>query len=106
MTAKGVFDKVKRYRSYFGTEGGVTVSGGEPLMQSEFVAEVLDGLCGRLHRAVETSGFSAEKAFERVISKCDFVYMDLKLFNCEAHRKFCGVSNERILKNAKLLVNF
>lgn len=84
--------------------GGVTFSGGEPLMQSEFVAEVLDGLCGRLHRAVETSGFSAEKAFERVISKCDFVYMDLKLFNCEAHRKFCGVSNERILKNAKLLM--
>ncbi|MBR6607531.1 MAG: 4Fe-4S cluster-binding domain-containing protein, partial [Oscillospiraceae bacterium] len=33
MTAKEVFDKVKRYRSYFGTEGGVTVSGGEPLMQ-------------------------------------------------------------------------
>ena len=83
--------------------GGVTFSGGEPLMQSEFVAEVLDGLCGKLHRAVETSGFADSEIFEKIISKSDFVYMDLKLFDGIAHKKYCGVGKEKILRNAEIL---
>lgn len=84
--------------------GGVTFSGGEPLMQSDFVAEALDGLEGKIHRAIETSGYADATVFDRVVSKCDFVYMDLKLFDSEKHREFCGVSNERILANAKRLM--
>lgn len=84
--------------------GGVTFSGGEPLMQSEFVADVLDRLDGKLHRAIETSGYADRSVFENVVSKCDFVYMDLKLFDSEKHREYCGVGNERILANAKRLM--
>lgn len=83
--------------------GGVTFSGGEPLFQHEFVFEVLSLLDGRLHRAIETSGYADEAVFEKIISKCDFVYMDIKLFDSEMHKKFCGVGNEKILRNAEIL---
>lgn len=83
--------------------GGVTFSGGEPLLQHEFVGEVLEKLGGRLHRAIETSGYAERDIFEKIISKCDFVYMDLKLFDSGEHRKYCGVGNEKILKNAEIL---
>ena len=85
--------------------GGVTFSGGEPLLQHEFVTDVLEKLEGRLHRAIETSGYAEKEVFERVISNCDFVYMDLKLFDNEAHKTYCGVGNEKILKNAEALKN-
>ena len=84
--------------------GGITFSGGEPLLQHEFVGEVLDTVGGKLHKAIETSGFADGAVFESIISKCDFVYMDLKLFDCEEHKKYCGVSNEKILKNAEFLM--
>ena len=83
--------------------GGVTFSGGEPLMQNGFVVEVLKKLDGRLHRAIETSGYADSGVFEKVVSNCDFVYMDIKIFDNEKHKKFCGVSNEKILKNAEIL---
>ena len=83
--------------------GGVTFSGGEPLLQHEFVGEVLSLLGGKLHRAIETSGYADGAVFEKITSNCDFVYMDLKLFDREKHKKYCGVSNEKILKNAEIL---
>lgn len=83
--------------------GGITFSGGEPLLQHGFVGEVLSMLEGRLHRAVETSGYADGEIFERIISRCDFVYMDLKLLDGEKHKKLCGVGNEKILKNAEML---
>lgn len=83
--------------------GGVTFSGGEPLLQHGFVGEVLSMLEGRLHRAVETSGYADGEIFERIVSRCDFVYMDLKLLDGEKHKKLCGVDNEKILKNAEML---
>ena len=85
--------------------GGVTFSGGEPLLQHEVVGEVLDLLDGKLHRAIETSGYADRAVFEKIISKCEFVYMDLKLFDSEEHKKYCGVGNEKILKNAERLKN-
>lgn len=83
--------------------GGVTFSGGEPLLQYEFVAEVLALLEGKVHRAIETSGYAEGAVFEKVISRCDFVYMDLKLFDGDEHKKYCGVGNGKILKNAAVL---
>lgn len=83
--------------------GGVTFSGGEPLLQHEFVSEVLSLLDGKIHRAIETSGFADGAVFEEIISKCDFVYMDLKLFDSKLHKKFCGIGNQKILENAQRL---
>ena len=91
--------------------GGVTFSGGEPLMQGSFVLEVVDELArlceergsDRIHCAIETSGYADPEIFRRVIGAMDFVYMDLKLADEELHRKYTGVSNRLILNNLEIL---
>lgn len=83
--------------------GGVTFSGGEPLMQSGFLIEVLDALPG-VHCAVETSGYAPQDVFLSVLERLDYVLMDIKLMDNEKHRRYTGVSNERILANARALI--
>jgi len=88
---------------YRETGGGITLSGGEPLLQAAFAAELLTCLKGKVHLALETSGFASAEDFRKVTSLCDFVFQDLKIFNAEEHRKHTGVSNNKILANAKWL---
>jgi len=83
-------------------EGGVTFSGGEPLMQAEFVSAVIEQL-ENLHVVLDTSGHAQEIDFRRVADKCDLVYYDLKLIDREAHLQHTGVDNTRILSNLKVL---
>ena len=85
------------------TGGGITLSGGEPLMQADFCKALLSILRPHIHCAIETSGYAPLATFEAVVSKCDFVYMDLKLANREAHLEYTGVPNDNILRNAALL---
>ena len=84
--------------------GGITLSGGEPLLQADFCVSLLQELKGKLHTTIETSGYASEKDFWRVISLCDFVIMDLKLMDDAEHKKYTGVSNAQILANAKQLM--
>ncbi len=84
--------------------GGVTISGGEPLMQSEFVCELCDKLIG-IHKAIQTSGFASEETYKKVIDKFDYVLQDIKLADDEEHIKYTGVSNKLILKNIEYLKN-
>ena len=84
--------------------GGITLSGGEPLLQADFCVALLQELKGKLHTTIETSGYASEKDFMRVISLCDFVIMDLKLMDDAEHKKYTGVSNTQILANAKRLM--
>ena len=79
--------------------GGVTFSGGEPLAQSEFLFACLDLLKGKLHTAVQTSGYCSGAVFDKALSLADYFLYDLKLADCELHRQFTGVSNEPILDN-------
>ena len=66
--------KLTEREAFFQTfGGGVTFSGGEPLLQAQFCTELLSVLQGRVHRTIETSGFSDADTFSRVISLCDFV---------------------------------
>ena len=81
--------------------GGVTLSGGEPLLQHEFAVELLRLL--PVHKAIETSGYATEQVFARVIAEVDFVMMDLKLIDPALHRRYCGVDNAPILRNFELL---
>lgn len=83
-------------------EGGITFSGGEPLLQAEFVAEVIDLLPG-VHILLDTSGFGDEKDFRRLVERCDLVYFDLKLIDEAAHRRYTNRSNDVILENLKIL---
>ena len=84
--------------------GGVTFSGGEPLMHSAFLIEILDE-CGkkRLHRTVDTSGFADTKTLLEVAKRTDLFLYDLKLIDSEKHKKWTGVGNQLILKNLKIL---
>jgi len=81
--------------------GGVTLSGGEPLLQHEFAAELLRLL--PVHKAIETSGFASGEVFRRIIGLVDYVMMDLKLIDPELHRRYCGADNAPILKNFEIL---
>lgn len=94
---------LQRADIYAAFGGGVTLSGGEPLLQGEFVHALLCSLRGKIHRALETSGYATAEVFDRVTGECDFVYMDLKLADDGQHRKYTGVSNEKILANARAL---
>lgn len=84
--------------------GGVTFSGGEPLMQAPFVAGVIDRL-ESLHVTLDTSGYGAEEDFRLVAGKCDLVLFDLKLMDAEAHRRWTGVDNQPILRNLAALAS-
>lgn len=82
--------------------GGVTFSGGEPLMQHEFLTEVLT-LLPNVHKAIETSAYADADVFAAVVSQLDYVIMDIKCVSSEVHRKYTGVSNEKILSNYRRL---
>lgn len=99
--------KLIRILFFFETSnGGVTISGGEPLYQPEFTSEILR-LCKEngIHTAIETSGFAQEKALTAVLSFCDLVLFDIKETNEENHKKFTGVSLTPILKNLHMVNN-
>ena len=102
MDADTLAKKLRRNADMYAGGGGVTFSGGEPLLQAEFMLAVMDRLEG-ISCAIETSGYAAEETFRKVIGRMDFVYMDLKLADDALHRKYTGVSNERILKNLEIL---
>lgn len=82
--------------------GGVTVTGGEPAMQAEFVSELFKRLSS-VHRAIETSGFCTGERFMTVIENADYIMMDIKLADPELHKIYCGADNSPILANFKRL---
>lgn len=85
---------------YDQSNGGVTFSGGEPLMQPEFLLELLEA-CGDLdlHRTVDTTGYADAALLQKVARQTDLFLYDLKLMDAEKHRLYTGVSNEQILAN-------
>ena len=88
---------VERQKRIVGNGGGITFSGGEPLLQGNRLLHFLT-LCDT-HKAVETCGFASEDVFCRVLEKTDYVMLDIKLADSEVHKKYTGVGNELILKN-------
>lgn len=83
-------------------EGGVTLSGGEPLMQTDFAVELLSLLPG-VHKAVETCGFSDAATFQRLAGAVDYVMLDIKLADEQAHIRHTLQSNGPILENLRWL---
>ena len=80
--------------------GGVTFSGGEPLMQPDFLIECLKECKNRnIHSVVDTSGYSSLEIIHKVAEHADLFLYDLKLMNDEDHQKYTGVSNQNILRN-------
>jgi pyruvate formate lyase activating enzyme len=95
---------VKDQVFYDTSGGGVTFSGGEPMQQLDFLTEALPS-CRKvgLHVALDTCGAAPWESFERILPSVNLVLYDLKIMDEARHKAATGVSNDRILKNARQL---
>jgi len=105
MTVAEVLAEVLKDRIFHEESGGgVTISGGEPLLQLQFLRTLLPALRGQgIHVALDTSGFGHTRHLLEVARLCDLVLYDLKAFDEQRHRELTGVSNQNILENLKAL---
>jgi pyruvate formate lyase activating enzyme len=101
--AEALAARILRLKPILENGGGVTFSGGEILLQPDFLCELLDRTA-ELHRAVETCGHGREEDFARMLRRVELVYMDLKVMDPVAHKHYTGVDNALILKNARTLM--
>jgi len=83
-------------------DGGLTFSGGEPILQADFVVEVID-LLDDVHVLLDTSGYGQEGDFHRLVDRSDLVFFDLKLIDSIAHQHYTGCDNDLILSNLHLM---
>lgn len=100
-----IMEKIEKdYIIYRNSEGGVTVGGGEPTMQAEFVSELFKACHSiHIHTAIETCGYGSWSRLKGVFEHVDQVFFDLKHMNNQEHRKLTGVDNALILQNAENL---
>ncbi|MBO5726123.1 MAG: glycyl-radical enzyme activating protein [Clostridia bacterium] len=100
---KQLAEKLLKYKDFLNSVGGgITFSGGEPLLQAEFVLQTLKHIKG-IHIALQTSGYCESDVFKEVLKKVDYVLYDIKLADTDEHLKYTGVDNHLILENYKIL---
>ena len=105
MTADEVVEEACKDEPFFKYGGGVTLSGGEPLMQHEFAIEILKGLKDRnVTTTIETASNIQTRIYQEAMKYIDYVYADLKIFDSELHRKYTGVDNNLIKQNLDWLL--
>lgn len=106
-----IITKALKYKGYWGDKGGITVTGGEPLLQIDFVIELFKEFKKHnVHTACDTSGFmfnpNDEKSVEKhleLIKYTDLFLLDIKHIDDEEHKKLTGVSNKNVIAFAKFL---
>ena len=109
-TADALLEKALRFKTYWGTDGGITVSGGEPLLQIDFLLELFQKAKQQgVHTVIDTAGnpFTREgeffQKFQALMEVTDLLLLDLKEINPERHRKLTGQENSNILDLARYL---
>ncbi len=101
-TPEEMLQKILRFKSYI-KNGGVTVSGGEPLMQAEFVKELFTLLRENgIHTALDTSGIGNLEEAKELLSVTDLVLLDIKFLDRESYNKYCNGDFEQVLDFLKL----
>lgn len=102
----GLMKKIQRDRQYWGKEGGITLTGGEPFMQPDFVRALLQN-CHQsyIHTAVETCGNVDWKSMEPSVEFLDWIFYDLKQLDDQKHSMMTGSGNRLILENARKLAD-
>ena len=107
MTVSEVIHVLRRDAHYFRKSGGgITLSGGEPLMQWKYARELLKACKAQgWDTAIETTGYGSEEAIEAVIPYLDLVLLDCKSTDPTVHKRVTGVSNELIQKNSRKIVS-
>ena len=105
MTPEQVLEEVLRDEAFYETShGGITISGGEPLMQYDFISRLLAlSKASGLHTAVETTLYRKWVEILSLLPLVDLFLVDIKLINTDKHREFTGISNRQILANARKL---
>lgn len=107
-TPEEIIQKALRYKNYWGKNGGITISGGEPLLQLNFLIELFAlAKKNNIHTTIDTSGqpFSKENVdnFKMLFDNVDLTILDIKAIDIELHTKLTGHSNKNILDFAKWL---
>ncbi len=97
ITALQLANKIERYKSYFGKEGGVTLSGGEPLLQAEF-AGALFKLCHErgIHCALDSSGCLINDSVLELMKNTDLLLLDHKYTRAEDYKRYTGMEKSRV----------
>lgn len=106
MTVDNVIEAVMKDKPFYDTSGGgMTLSGGEPLMFMDFASELLTGLKKKgVHTIVETCGiFKLERFIQFVLPHVDMIYFDIKLMDAMLSERYTGVKNDLILANFRSL---
>jgi pyruvate formate lyase activating enzyme len=105
MTVGQVLAEIEKDIAFYDESGGgVTFSGGEPLLQPDFLLALLRSCKERgIHTAVDTSGFASWETLDSIREHVDLFLYDLKLMDDAGHRRFTGVSNQPILRNLHML---
>ncbi len=107
MSSREILDIAIRDKAFYGNEGGITVSGGEPMLNPESTLELLTlAKSEGLNTAVETCGYFPTEYVKRLCAVTDWLLWDVKDTDNERHIKNTGVSNELILKNLRLANSF
>ncbi|MHA1272516.1 MAG: glycyl-radical enzyme activating protein [Promethearchaeota archaeon] len=107
-TLEDLFEEIDKDRVYYSKSGGgITVSGGEPTMQHEFVLEFLK-ICKEngISTALDTCGYASKEIYEKLLPYVDLILLDLKVIDSEKHKEYTGVPNELILNNARWLAEY
>jgi len=104
MSVEAVLSVVKKDSAFYGEDGGITVSGGEPFLQKEAVIELLS-VCKELgiSTAVETCGVAEADVLLAAVSVVDLFLWDIKDTDPERHRRYTGASNRVILENLRMI---
>ena len=103
-----LFDIVKKDRTYYTqTNGGVTIGGGEPTLQNEFLVEFLKK-CKQngINTAIETCGYTSWEKMKKILDYTDLLLFDMKQINSKKHETYTGVKNEGIINNAILAAQY
>jgi pyruvate formate lyase activating enzyme len=105
MNAEEIFDAVSRDKMFYeASGGGVTVSGGEALLQPQLVCDLFEKCRqANIHTCIETSGYASDSALRQVLPFTDYILYDLKHQNSKKHRQYTGKPNDLILSNAKIV---
>lgn len=107
VNARDVSCEVDKDRIFYDeSDGGVTLSGGEPLQQMDFLDKILDEMKSKdVHVTLDTSGYAPFEDLEKICDRVDLFLYDLKMMDEKKHEEYTGVSNAIILKNLEKLVS-
>lgn len=104
VSVKQVIDEVIKDMPFYGENGGITISGGEPLFQPEFCLELLKlSKESGISTVIDTSGYADTDVVNEIMQYTDMVLLDIKHMDSKIHKMGTGVGNDKILKNAELM---